>query len=113
MEVRPVPSSESEAASAGKGRIIPDSDFRGRVAFDDVKFSYPQRPESAVLNRLSFAVEPGTTVALIGQSGSGKSTAVQLLERFYDPVTPEALKARLERERGGVANKPSPSDTSS
>ena len=99
MEVRPVPSSESEAASAGKGRIIPDSDFRGRVAFDDVKFSYPQRPESAVLNRLSFAVEPGTTVALIGQSGSGKSTAVQLLERFYDPVTPEALKARIDAER--------------
>jgi ATP-binding cassette subfamily B (MDR/TAP) protein 1 len=99
MEVRPVPSSESEAASAGKGRIIPDSDFRGRVAFDDVKFSYPQRPESAVLNRLSFAVEPGTTVALIGQSGSGKSTAVQLLERFYDPVTPEALKARIEEAR--------------
>ena len=99
MEVRPVPSSETEAASAGKGRIIPDSDFRGRVAFDDVKFSYPQRPESAVLNRLSFAVEPGTTVALIGQSGSGKSTAVQLLERFYDPVTPEALKARLEEAR--------------
>ena len=51
------------------------------------------------MNRFSFAVEPGTTVALIGQSGSGKSTAVQLLERFYDPVTPEALKARLEEAR--------------
>ena len=105
MEVRPVPSSESEAASAGKGRIIPDSDFRGRVAFDDVKFSYPQRPESAVLNRLSFAVEPGTTVALIGQSGSGKSTAVQLLERFYDPITPEALKSRIYAEKERVGKK--------
>ena len=51
------------------------------------------------MNRLSFAVEPGTTVALIGQSGSGKSTAVQFLERFYDLVTPEALKARLEEAR--------------
>ena len=111
MDVRPVPSTDAEASAAGKGRVV--AGLEGRVAFEDVKFSYPQRPESAVLNGLSFAVEPGTTVALIGQSGSGKSTAVQLLERFYDPVTPEALKARLERERGGVANKPSPSDTSS
>jgi len=99
MEVRPVPTSEAEAKAAGKGRIIPNDRLVGKVTFDDVKFSYPQRPESAVLNGLSFAVEPGTTVALIGQSGSGKSTAVQLLERFYDPVTPEALKARIDAER--------------
>jgi ATP-binding cassette subfamily B (MDR/TAP) protein 1 len=44
---------------------------------------------------LSLTVEPGQTVALIGQSGSGKSTAVQLVERFYDPVSPEELKESI------------------
>ena len=105
MEARRVPSTDAEASNAGKGRIIAGSRLEGRIAFEDVKFSYPQRPETAVLNGLSFAVEPGTTVALIGQSGSGKSTAVQLLERFYDPITPEALKSRIYAEKERVGKK--------
>jgi ATP-binding cassette subfamily B protein len=53
------------------------------IAFDDVSFSYA--PGQPVLRGLSFRVEPGETVAVIGASGSGKSTIAQLLPRFYDP----------------------------
>ena len=55
----------------------------GRVAFDDVSFSYDGK-RSAVLD-LSFAVQPGETVALVGSTGAGKSTALALLHRAFDP----------------------------
>jgi ATP-binding cassette subfamily B (MDR/TAP) protein 1 len=97
MDVRPVPLTDAHASRAGMGSIL--TDFKGEISFKDVLFSYPQRSGSAVLNGLSFTVAPGQTVALIGQSGSGKSTAVQLLERFYDPVTPEALEREMEETR--------------
>ncbi|MEM9710116.1 MAG: ABC transporter transmembrane domain-containing protein [Pseudomonadota bacterium] len=58
---------------------------KGRVAFDNVVFRYPARPDIAALDGVSFAVEPGETVAFVGPSGAGKSTIFQLLERFYDP----------------------------
>ena len=57
----------------------------GRVTFEDVCFTYPSRPEHPVCNGYSLTVEEGKTVALCGASGSGKSTAIQLIERFYDP----------------------------
>jgi ATP-binding cassette, subfamily B, bacterial len=55
------------------------------VTFDHVGFAYPARPGEAVLEDLSFVVEPGQTVAVVGPSGAGKSTLFQLLLRFYDP----------------------------
>ncbi len=61
--------------------------LRGEVAFDDVHFSYPSRPDMAALEGVSFSVAPGETVALVGPSGAGKSTVIQLLLRFYDPIT--------------------------
>ena len=57
----------------------------GRITFREVHFSYPTRPEQRVLDGFNLTVEPGQTVALCGASGSGKSTAIALLERFYDP----------------------------
>jgi ATP-binding cassette subfamily B protein len=59
----------------------------GRIEFDEVSFSYPARPEQRALHRISFTVRPGETVALVGPSGAGKSTIMQLLLRFYDPVS--------------------------
>lgn len=57
----------------------------GAVAFQDVTFHYPSRPEDAALADFSLALAPGETVALVGPSGAGKSTVIQLLMRFYDP----------------------------
>jgi len=59
-------------------------DGRGHVVFDNVTFFYPSRPEVPALEKLSFQVRPGETVALVGPSGAGKSTVFQLLLRFYD-----------------------------
>ncbi|ORY44695.1 multidrug resistance protein 1 variant [Rhizoclosmatium globosum] len=58
----------------------------GHVVFENVDFHYPQRAEVPILKKFSLRVEAGKTVALVGASGSGKSTIVKLLERFYDPV---------------------------
>ena len=59
-------------------------DIKGKIEFKNVSFSYPTRPEKKILDNLSFTIEPGEHVAIIGQSGIGKSTIFQLLERFYD-----------------------------
>ncbi|KHL24930.1 ABC transporter [Croceibacterium mercuriale] len=58
---------------------------RGSIAFQNVTFRYPTRPETAAVHGFDLAVEPGETVALVGPSGAGKSTIFQLAERFYDP----------------------------
>uniref|UniRef100_A0A452DY09 Multidrug resistance protein 1 n=1 Tax=Capra hircus TaxID=9925 RepID=A0A452DY09_CAPHI len=62
------------------------STVEGNVAFNDVVFNYPTRPDVPVLRGLSLEVKKGQTLALVGSSGCGKSTVVQLLERFYDPL---------------------------
>ncbi|XP_045636266.1 bile salt export pump [Ursus americanus] len=59
--------------------------FQGQIDFVDCKFTYPSRPDIQVLNGLSVSVRPGQTLAFVGSSGCGKSTSIQLLERFYDP----------------------------
>lgn len=56
----------------------------GNVAYETVRFSYPARPEIVVLRDLSLSVAKGERIALVGQSGCGKSTCIQLLQRFYD-----------------------------
>ncbi|MFA6266244.1 MAG: ABC transporter transmembrane domain-containing protein [Pseudolabrys sp.] len=60
---------------------------RGTVAFEHVRFAYPTRPDSFVLDNLSFAVKPGERLALVGPSGAGKSTIFHLILRFYDPAS--------------------------
>ncbi|WP_101065864.1 ABC transporter transmembrane domain-containing protein [Roseovarius salinarum] len=58
---------------------------RGAIGFEEVHFAYPSRPEIPALDGLDLHVAPGETVALVGPSGAGKTTIVQLIERFYDP----------------------------
>lgn len=57
----------------------------GLVELKNVDFSYPSRPEVRILNNFTLNVPAGKTIALVGSSGSGKSTVVSLIERFYDP----------------------------
>ncbi|MBB5711529.1 ABC transporter transmembrane domain-containing protein [Sphingomonas xinjiangensis] len=66
---------------------------RGEIAFEQVTFRYPSRPEVSALNDFSLDVRPGETVAVVGPSGAGKSTLFQLVQRFYDP---EAGTVRID-----------------
>ncbi|NXX42987.1 MDR1 protein, partial [Tricholaema leucomelas] len=65
--------------------------FEGNITIKDVVFNYPNRPQVKILQGLNLKVEKGQTLALVGSSGCGKSTVVQLLERFYDPLEGELL----------------------
>ena len=58
--------------------------IKGDVEFTNVSFSYPARPNQRILNNFNLKIKAGTTVALVGPSGGGKSTTVGLIERFYD-----------------------------
>jgi len=64
-----------------------ESSFKSNVEFSSVCFSYPSRPNVAVLDNVSLSIAEGATVALVGPSGGGKSTVVALVQRFYDPLS--------------------------
>ncbi|TIC63364.1 P-loop containing nucleoside triphosphate hydrolase protein [Wallemia mellicola] len=73
------------SARADEG-LRPSTDtLLGHIAFDDVDFIYPSRPSVTVLKGFSVDILPGKSIALVGSSGSGKSTVVSILERFYKP----------------------------
>lgn len=64
--------------------FISQDNVKGEVEFSDVEFNYPTRPDVKVLQGLDIQAGRGETLALVGSSGCGKSTTIQLLERFYD-----------------------------
>ncbi|XP_078519793.1 ATP-dependent translocase ABCB1-like isoform X3 [Lissotriton helveticus] len=87
--------------------------FTGRIEFRNIHFSYPTRPDIQILKGLNLTVEPGKTIALVGSSGCGKSTTIQLLQRFYDPLQGEitldghdlrSLNVKWLREKIGVVS---------
>ena len=84
IEKKPLIQTYDDDGSGEKKQRI--ENFRGQIYFDKVHFSYPQRTEAKILKSLSLSIEPGKTVALCGASGGGKSTVIQLLQRFYDPT---------------------------
>ena len=65
--------------------VPPPAPMRGAIAFENVSFRYPARPQTLALDAVSLRIEPGETVAFVGPSGAGKTTIMQLLLRFYDP----------------------------
>ncbi|KAA8533068.1 hypothetical protein F0562_033399 [Nyssa sinensis] len=76
-----------------KGEILPH--ISGSVEFKCVEFAYPSRPSTIVFQNLNLEVSTGKILALVGASGSGKSTIVSLLQRFYDPIGGEILLDRV------------------
>jgi len=89
------------------------NNVRGAIDFRNVTFAYPTRAEATIFDGFSLHVKPGTTVALVGPSGSGKSSAVALLERFYDcssgsisldGVDIRSLNVRWWREQIGLVS---------
>lgn len=77
---------EPTIAPTGGGRI-PAESVIGRVDFMNINFSYPTRPAHHILKNLNLTLPPCKTVAIVGESGGGKSTVAALLERFYDPAS--------------------------
>ncbi|XP_030641513.1 antigen peptide transporter 1 [Chanos chanos] len=72
------------------GTLAPET-LRGHVQFKNVTFAYPTRPDTEVLKGVSLELKPGQITALVGKSGSGKSSVINLLERFYQPNGGEIL----------------------
>ena len=72
--------------SSNPGGLKPEQ-VKGHITFENVEFNYPSRPNVAVVKDLSVSFPAGKTAALVGASGSGKSTVVALVERFYDPLS--------------------------
>ena len=60
---------------------------KGAIRFEDVSFHYPSRPQASALEHVDLEIAPGETVALVGPSGAGKTTMIQLIQRFWDPET--------------------------
>ena len=73
-----------------QGKIIPEN-LKVKIEFRNVTFAYPTKPDIDVLKNINFIIEPGQSVGLVGYSGCGKSTIIQLIERFYDVENGEIL----------------------
>ncbi|WP_275588715.1 ABC transporter transmembrane domain-containing protein [Croceicoccus hydrothermalis] len=89
-------------AAPARPQALPDPP-RGAIAFRDVTFRYPTRPDAAALEDFSLVVEPGETVAIVGPSGAGKSTLFQLVARFYDPQAGSVRVDGVELTRANPA----------
>lgn len=63
------------------------TDLKGEIEFKNVSFSYPMRPDITIFQNLNLKVRSGRSLAVVGQSGSGKSTVISLVTRFYDPTS--------------------------
>ena len=79
-------SAQDNLSDPAQPKVLPQP-VRGQIDFENVGFHYPSRPNTSALHEVSLSIRPGETVALVGPSGAGKTTIVQLIQRFWDPET--------------------------
>lgn len=79
-----LPSQINAVADSKSNKVQIPENFKGEIEFRDVWFRYPTRKQEWVLRGLNLIIKPKETVALVGESGCGKSTIVGLIMRFYD-----------------------------
>ena len=82
--------SHDDITDPAQPAALPDA-VRGEITFDGVSFHYPSRPGISALDGIDLTIRPGETVALVGPSGAGKTTIIQMLLRFYDPQAGRVL----------------------
>ena len=82
---------DTESAIADKENASVLSDITGKVTFKDVTFAYSDAPDVKVLEHVDFTINPGETIALVGPTGAGKTTIVNLISRFYDATDGQVL----------------------
>ncbi len=103
QRISSVLSTAPEIIDSSHPNHLPSLDQPGRVVLSGVSFSYPDEPEIAVLHDLDLEIEAGETVALVGSTGSGKSTIARLLPRFYDTtggtITVDGVDVRKVRRQ--------------
>ena len=75
---------EDDVSDPANALPVPNH-LKGEISFEDVTFSYPSRPSISALDGVTLNIQAGETVALVGPSGAGKTTIIQLVQRFYDP----------------------------
>ncbi len=78
--------------------------MKGYVEFKDVSFHFSDDPDSMVLSHVSFKAEPGQTIGILGETGSGKTTLVNLISRFYDPTAGQVLIDGVDARKWPIRN---------
>lgn len=91
LNAQPAIASGTQSLATVENEGTGQTGLGARVEFSNVSFSYPSRPTEKALSDLDFTIEPGQTVALVGPSGAGKTTVLQVLLRFYDPQSGSIL----------------------
>jgi ABC-type multidrug transport system fused ATPase/permease subunit len=82
---------EYKSKKRKKNEKIEINDFQGKIIFKNVNFAYPTKPKELVLNNFNLVIPSGKTTAIIGESGCGKSTIVNLIEKIYNPTSGEII----------------------
>ena len=102
----PPPATGSERMLTGPQQSFLSDDGRQRVSISlelqNLKFTYPSRPDQPILHGINLSVKEGKTLALVGPSGCGKSTIVSLLQRFYDPSAGRILAGSIDIKDIGI-----------
>lgn len=86
---------ETRFFASTEGHVLPPEQLKGQLEFCNVSFAYPTRKEAQIFQNLNLLVPAGTIMAVVGPSGSGKSSLVSLLLRLYDPDSGESTVEQI------------------